>query len=113
MTQTCRSPPLSRGRGTTSRTADKTQKPLGRRTRKQSHLVHDERSRGVTASVNEVFQILALDDLAGRVARVRGDDDLETLRHDVALDLLQVQAVLLLLIESNGSGNERAVSIGC
>ena len=105
MTQTCRSPLLSLGRGTTSRTADETQKPPRRRTRKQSHLVHDERSRGVTASVNKVLQLLAFNDLASRIARVGGNDDLEALRADVPLNLVHIEAVLIFLFQTRANVN--------
>ena len=56
----------------------------------KTYLVHNEGARGVAASVDKILEFLPLDDLTRRVARVRRDDDFETLSANVLFDLLDV-----------------------
>lgn len=50
-----------------------------------THLIQDQGGGCLPGKSNEILEFVALDDLTGRVARVGGEDDLETLVLDIFL----------------------------
>ena len=59
----------------------------------RAYLVHNQSRRRLSASIHKFFQFLTLDYLSGGVARVGRNDNLEALRADIFLHLLDIETV--------------------